>query len=141
MADFTARRIDEMDAGFCRAFKRARAERGAEPFGLAVIDLPPGFERYPEHDHAGDRQEEVFLALRGSGWLEIDGEDRVALDDGALVRVGWRSRRRVLAGPDGLRVMVIGGVPGEPYRAPDFSRLGSLDWALRSGPAPGGPES
>src|ERR1700744_5014773 len=63
VADFTVKRIDEMEAIYGGAFKRARAELGVESFGMQVIEMPPGSELYPEHDHAGDGQEEVYVVL------------------------------------------------------------------------------
>ncbi len=100
MSDYAVKRIDEMEAVYLGAFKRARAELGVESFGMAIIDLPPNFESYPEHDHSGDGQEEVFLALRGGGEIEIDGE-RFPLDadhvDPGLLRdqaQGLAGRRR-----------------------------------------------
>ena len=76
----TVKNIDEMEAVYLGAFKRARAELGVESFGMQIIDMPPNFENYPEHDHTHDDQEEVFLAMRGGGEIEIDGE-RFPLDD------------------------------------------------------------
>ena len=73
MADYTVKRIDEMEGAYGGAFKRARAELGVSSFGMAIIDMPPNFEHYPTHDHARDGQEEVFIALRGGGEIEIDG--------------------------------------------------------------------
>jgi len=114
VADFTAKRIGDMEAGFGGGFVKARAELGASAFGMQVLQLPPGFQDYPEHDHAQTGQEEVLLAIGGSGWLEIEGE-RVELDRETLVRVGPRTRRKVYAGPEGLRMLAIGGVPGAAY--------------------------
>ena len=125
--DVTVRRISEMDGAFGGSLKRARAELGVSSFGLAVLDLPPDVTRYPEHDHRGDRQEEVFLLLRGTAWIELDGgAARVDLDDETFVRVGPLVRRKVYSGPDGARVLIAGGTPGEVYDAPDFSKLGQL---------------
>jgi uncharacterized cupin superfamily protein len=126
MADYAVRRIDEMEAIYGGAFKRARAELGVESFGMQVIDLPPGEERYPEHDHADDGQEEVYLALRGGGEIEIEGE-RVALDPDVMVRVGSGVMRKVWPGDQGLRLLILGGRPGAAYEAPDISQLGSPD--------------
>ncbi len=61
MAGHTLKRIDDMEAAYRGGFKRARAELGVESFGVQVIDMPPSFEHYPEHDHAEDGQEEVYL--------------------------------------------------------------------------------
>ena len=83
-----------MDAALFGSFKRARAELGVESFGMQVIDLPPSFDGYPIHDHTHDDQEEVYIALRGGGELEVDGE-RMPLDDDHIARVGPAARRKV----------------------------------------------
>lgn len=126
MADYTIKRIDEMEAAFAGAYKRARAELGVESFGMQVLDIPPGTTRYPEHDHAEDGQEEVYLALRGSGELEVDGE-RHRLDPDVMVRVGPGVTRKVLTGDEALRLLALGGRPGHSYEAPEVSRLGAPD--------------
>jgi mannose-6-phosphate isomerase-like protein (cupin superfamily) len=124
MADFTAKRINDMEAGFGGGFVKARAELGVTAFGMQVIQLPPDFSDYPEHDHAESGQEEVFLAIGGSGWLDIEGE-RVDVDGDTLVRVGPDVKRKVYAGPDGLRLLAIGGCPGEPYKVVPMTELGA----------------
>ena len=126
MGEYAVKRIDEMEAVYLGAFKRARAELGVESFGLAVIDLPPDFENYPEHDHAGDGQEEVYMALRGGGEIEIGGE-RFPLDPEHMVRVAAGTKRKVWPGSDGMRVVIIGAVPGGPYEPPAVSKLGEPD--------------
>jgi len=126
MSDYVVKKIDDMEAVYLGAFKRARAELGAEAFGMAVIDLPPNFENYPEHDHSHDNQEEVFLVLRGGGEIEIDGE-RFPLDGDHISRVGAETKRKLWPGPDGVRVVVLGGVPGAAYEAPEISKLGEPD--------------
>jgi len=115
MADYTAKRIDEMEAGFGGGFVKARAELGVTAFGFQVIQLPPDYSDYPEHDHADSGQEEVYVAIGGSGWMDVEGE-RVELDPDTLVRVGPEAKRKVNAGPQGLRMLVIGGAPGETYK-------------------------
>jgi mannose-6-phosphate isomerase-like protein (cupin superfamily) len=126
MTDFSVKRIDEMDTAFLGAFKRARAELGVESFGMQVIDLPPNFDRYPEHDHGESGQEEVFLALRGTGEIEI-GDERVPLDADHIVRVGPEERRKLTSGPNGIRILALGGTPGQVYEAPEVSQLGAPD--------------
>src|SRR6186713_2431693 len=44
MGEYAVKKIDDMEAVYLGAFKRARAELGVESFGLQVIDLPPDFE-------------------------------------------------------------------------------------------------
>jgi hypothetical protein len=126
MGDFTVKKIDEMEAVYLGAFKRARAELGVESFGLSIIDLPPNFEDYPEHDHAEDGQEEVFVGLRGNAEIEIDGE-RFPLDEEHLARVAPGTNRKLWPGPEGVRVLVVGGVPGGNYEPPANSKLGEPD--------------
>ena len=59
-------------------------------------------------------QEEVYVALRGSGEVEVDGE-RYPLDADHIVRVGPAAKRKVLPGPDGMRLLAIGGVAGQAF--------------------------
>ena len=127
MANYTIKRIDDMEAIYGGAFKRARAELGVESFGMQVIDMPPNVgDQYPEHDHSGDGQEEVYLVLRGSAEIEIDGE-RHQLDPDRMVRVGSGVPRRLRTGSEGARILALGGCPGKTYEAPDMSKLGNPD--------------
>lgn len=122
MSDFTAKRIDEMQAGHGGGFVKARAELGVSSFGMQVIQLPPNETGYPEHDHTHDGQEEVYAVLAGSGTMRVGGEE-LALRSDVLVRVGSGERRHVTAGPDGLRMLVVGGIPGAAYTASPASHL------------------
>ncbi|MGH2899488.1 MAG: cupin domain-containing protein [Solirubrobacteraceae bacterium] len=121
MADYTAKRFDEMDSRMGGSFKLARAGLGVSAFGMQVIDMPPNSgEHYPNHDHLHDGQEEVYVVLRGGGVIEIEGE-RVALGPDTAVRVGPDTKRQLHAGAEGMRVLVIGGVPGGVYEPPAFT--------------------
>jgi hypothetical protein len=126
MSNYEVKKIDEMEAVYLGAFKRARAELGVSSFGMQIIDMPPNFDQYPEHDHAGDGQEEVFVAMRGGGEIEIDGE-RFPLDGDHVARVSAGTKRKVWPGPDGIRVLVLGGIPGKVYEPPELSKLGQPD--------------
>jgi mannose-6-phosphate isomerase-like protein (cupin superfamily) len=126
MSDYTVKKIDEMEAVYRGAFKRARAELGVESFGMQILDLPPNFENYPEHDHEHDGQEEVFVALRGSGEIEIAGE-RFPLDPDHVVRVSPGTKRKIWPGPDWIRLLILGGIPGQAYEPPDITKLGEPD--------------
>jgi mannose-6-phosphate isomerase-like protein (cupin superfamily) len=125
MSDYTAKHIKDMEAGFHGGFVKARAELGVTAFGMQVIQLPPDFADYPEHDHSESGQEEVFAVLSGSGWMDIEGE-RVELDGETLVRVGANTKRKTYAGPQGLRMLALGGAPGEAYKvSPETELTGS----------------
>jgi mannose-6-phosphate isomerase-like protein (cupin superfamily) len=126
MPGYTVKKIDEMEAIYGGAFKRARAEMGVEAFGLAVMDLPPNLEQYPEHDHSEDGQEEVYVTLGGRGEIEIEGE-RHPLEPETIVMVGPGVKRKIWTGDEPLRLLAIGGIPGKPYAAPEISQLGVPD--------------
>ena len=126
MADYTAKRIDDMEAVYRGAFVRVRAELGVQSFGMQVMDLPPNLEQHPEHDHAESGQEEVFVVLRGGGEVEVDGE-RVPIDTETIVRVGPAAKRKLWPGGEGMRVLALGGTPGAAYEPPDITKLGEPD--------------
>jgi mannose-6-phosphate isomerase-like protein (cupin superfamily) len=131
VSDVVHTKIEEIDAlqGFDRvSLRRVAAALGVSSFGISIEELGPGADEYPEHDHSADGlggqmfakrpqqlgQEEVYVALRGSGTLEADGET-FALDQDHIVRVGPAVKRKITAGPDGLRLLALGARPGEAY--------------------------
>jgi quercetin dioxygenase-like cupin family protein len=123
MADYTVKNLSDMQAGFGGGFVKARAELGVTSFGMQVIRMPPDAgEQYPEHDHAEDGQEEVYTALGGSGWIDIEGE-RVDLGKGDFIRIAAGTMRKVHAGSDGLEMLVIGACPGKAYEIPQMTEL------------------
>ena len=126
MPDVTAARIDEMEPFYHGLFRRARAHLGASSFGLAVIELPEGFADYPNHDHPG-AQEEVYVVLSGTGTLEVADGEPIQLDAETLVRVGPDTKRKLVPGAGGMRLLAIGGTPGQAYEAPGYTELGSPD--------------
>jgi uncharacterized cupin superfamily protein len=107
MADYSVCRIDEIEGGF----KSIRKALGATAFGINVLDLPAGYEDYPEHSHSEDRQEEVYTALSGSAELDIEGE-RVALAPGTFIRVAPGTNRKIYPGGDGVRILAVGSPAG-----------------------------
>jgi mannose-6-phosphate isomerase-like protein (cupin superfamily) len=126
MAAYAIKNIDEMEATWRGAFKLARAELGVEAFGLQVIDMPPNIDQFPEHDHAEDGMQEVYVPVSGSGEIEIDGE-RHPLEPGSMVMVNSGVMRKVITGDQPIRLIAIGGVPGKAYEAPDQTQLGAPD--------------
>ena len=126
MDPYTVKRIDEMEASFLGSFKRARAELGVTSFGVQVIDFPANNDLYPEHDHAEDGQEEVYLAVSGQGEIEVEG-DKHALTPDVMVRVGPGVNRKVRTGDSAMRLLVMGGVPGGVYVPSANGKLGAPD--------------
>jgi len=128
VSDFTAKRIDDMEGLYGGAMRKVRAELGLSSFGVQTVDLPPDFDGYPWHDHGEEGQEELYVAVRGRATLELDGGETVELAAGENVaRVGPGTRRRVVTGPEPVRLLIVGGVPGGAYRAKDFTELGAPD--------------
>ena len=126
MADYAVKKIDDMEAVFLGSFKRARAELGVSSFGIQVMDLPANLEQYPEHDHADDGQEEVYVVLRGKAEIDIEGE-RIPIDPETIVRVSSGTKRKIYTGDEPVRLLALGGVPGKTYEPPDVSKLGEPD--------------
>jgi quercetin dioxygenase-like cupin family protein len=115
-----------MEASFGGSFKRARAELGVTSFGMQVIDFPPETKRYPEHDHAHDDQEEVFVVMSGRGAIEVDGE-RVELTPDVMIRVGAEAKRKITTDGEPMRILALSGKPGGVYEPSPNSKLGTPD--------------
>lgn len=131
MTDVTVKRIDQMDSLFDGLFVRARAELGVRAFGMQVLNLPAGWENYPEHAHAGsphemanDGQEEVYVALNGSATL-IAGDEHHLLEPGVMVRVGPAQSRKIVTGDQSAQILAIGATPGVAYSPAPFTEVGA----------------
>ncbi len=81
--------------------KDALATTGSEiSFGALPANTPLPFF------HAHKQNEEVYLVLKGSGKMQIDG-DVLELQEGTLVRVDPQGARSLKSGPDGMLFMCI----------------------------------
>jgi quercetin dioxygenase-like cupin family protein len=126
MADVTVKRLEDFEAIFGGGMRRVRAGLGVTSFGMQVIELPPGFSMYPDHDHSHDQQEEVYLTLGGRATLQVDGEEEFELEPGVFARVGPGQRRKLITGDEGARILCLGGVPGKAYEPPEWTEEGSV---------------
>jgi len=122
MPTYSVKRIDEMETAFGGGMRLARAAVGVASFVMQVEEFPPNFDQYPEHSHSEDGQEEVYVVLRGSAEIEIEGE-RIPLDTETIVRVDPGVSRRIFSGPQGVRILALGGVPAAAYEPPDFRKI------------------
>jgi mannose-6-phosphate isomerase-like protein (cupin superfamily) len=120
--DFTAKRFDEMQtmSGFKGvSMTPLRRELGVSAFGINLITIDAVDDaEYPRHDHAGDGQEEVYIPISGDGEIELDGIGRIAIAPGEMIRVGPQVKRQLHPGPQGIRVIAIGGTPDKAYEPP-----------------------
>jgi uncharacterized cupin superfamily protein len=116
---YAGRALDELPALWEGMARLVRAGMGITAFGANVFELPPDYLT-ESHDEADSGQQELYVALRGAGAVVIGGA-RVPLDGEHMVRVDAGIDRALASGPQGLRVLCIGGVPGAPYVAPEWS--------------------
>jgi mannose-6-phosphate isomerase-like protein (cupin superfamily) len=91
---------------------------------MQVENFPPNFEHFPEHDHSGDGQEEVYTALSGSATLHVGGKE-FKLEPGVFARVAPSATRKITTGAEPVRLLAIGGTPGAAYAAPPFTEEGA----------------
>jgi quercetin dioxygenase-like cupin family protein len=101
-------------------FRAARQALGVSSWGMNVIELDPECSGYPEHDHASDGHEEVYVVLRGSIVLQADGGERT-LSQGDFVRVAPHTKRKFVTRDREATLLALGGTPGKPY-APSMGR-------------------
>jgi uncharacterized cupin superfamily protein len=124
MPDVTVKRVEDFEAIFGGGFRRVRAGLGVSSFGLAVIDLPPNFTHFPEHDQTHDDQEEVYTPLFGHVTLRVGGEDH-ELEPGMFARVGAAEKRKLITGDEPARILAMGATPGKVYEPPEFTIEGA----------------
>lgn len=113
MADVTVKALDELD-NYEGRFLYAGRGLGVSSWGMNVVRMPADWDGYPEHDHAEDGQEEVYVVLEGNATLQA-GDDSWDLAPGKMARVGPKQKRKVVPGGDGATMLVLGGTPGKPY--------------------------
>lgn len=130
MADVTVKRIEDFEAIFGGGFRRVRAGLGVTSFGIAVMELPPNFEHFPEHDQTHDGQEEVYTPLSGRVTLRAGGEEH-ELEPGVFARVGAAEKRKLITGDEPARVLAMGATPGEVYDPPEYSYEGAAPPPLK----------
>lgn len=95
-------------------FRHARAAMGISAWGMNALELDKNVDGYPEHDHVQDRQEELYVVLRGVVYLQTkDGETR--LTAGAMARVPPDVKRKLVTKEEPATILAIGGVPGAAY--------------------------
>lgn len=122
MPGYSAKSVDELPTLWDGFAKLVRAGLDITAFGANIMDLPPDYST-KSHDEAASGQQELYVALRGSGSVDI-GDERLPLDPEHLVKVDAGTARVLTSGPEGLRVLCVGGVPGGAYRPPEWSSGG-----------------
>ena len=101
----TKANVDEIEAQF-GAMHRLREALDCSAVGVTMAECAPGWEG-PEHDHADQNHEEVYLLLDGEARVTIDGET-VALSPGDAVRVDPEETRQIHVGDTESRILMAG---------------------------------
>ena len=96
--------------------RKARRALGVRAFGINWFVFPPNAEGR-EHDHADAGLEEVYVVVRGSGRMLVDGEE-VELWPGRFVRVDPGATRQPVSGEEGLEYVVVGAPLEGAYEPP-----------------------
>ena len=104
-------------------FRLATDALELEQSGLSLQRVPPGY-RFP-YGHTHEKQEEVYVVVRGSGRMKLDDEI-VELKEWDAVRVPPGTWRGYEAGPEGLEIIVIGAPSLGEARRDDVE--GQRDW-------------
>ena len=119
MPGYSAKAIDELPTLWDGFAKLVRPGLDITAFGANIMDLPPDYST-KSHDEGDSGQQELYVALRGAGSVDI-GDERLPLDADHLGKVDAGTARVLSAGPEGLRVLCVGGLPGGVYEPPDWS--------------------
>ena len=89
-------------------FRLATGALELEESGLSYQRVPPGY-RFP-YGHTHEKQEEVYVVVRGGGRMKLDDEV-VEVKEWDAVRVPPGTWRGYEGGPDGLEILIF-GAPG-----------------------------
>jgi mannose-6-phosphate isomerase-like protein (cupin superfamily) len=122
MPGYVAKSIDELPTLWDGFANLVRSGMDITAFGANIMNLPPDYSTHA-HDEADSGQQELYVALRGSGTVDI-GDERLPLDAEHLVKVDAGTNRVLSSGPEGLRALIIGGTPGQAYEPQDWSSSG-----------------
>ena len=114
--------IDDLPQLWDGFAKLVRSGLDITAFGAQIMDLPPGHVT-KSHDEGESGQQELYVGMRGAGEV-VAGDARLPLDPEHVVRVNAGTARVLEAGPEGLRVLCIGGVPGGAYEPPQWTEEG-----------------
>jgi mannose-6-phosphate isomerase-like protein (cupin superfamily) len=121
MDDVIVKRLEELESYQGQGqFLYAGKSLGVTAWGMNILNLPANWPDYPEHEHATDDHEEVYVLLRGHASLVADGRSW-PLEPGMVVRVGPKRNRKILPGADGVTILALGGTPGKAY-TPSWGR-------------------
>ena len=122
MPDITIKRLNEMEC-YTGPFQKGQQffftgkSLSLTKLGMNAAILPPNWEHYPEHDHATDNEEELYIPLEGSGTLYAEGQS-YPMERGVLIRVGAATKRKIVPGPEGMTLLALSDRPDPQMTMP-----------------------
>jgi uncharacterized cupin superfamily protein len=114
MASYDVVELDNLQG----PMKKVRKALGVTSFGVNYGDLEPG-QVGSEHNEEKSGQEEVYVYVRGSGRLRVDGEE-IDVRPGIAVRLDPNVTRCPVAGEEGLSWVAIGAPKDGRYTPPSW---------------------
>lgn len=120
---YTSSRIDDLPTLWGGMCKLVRVGLGLEAFGVNVLDIGPDYVT-SDHTESASGQEELYLVLRGTATLLVGApgeEARIDLGPDVVARVAPEARRLFHTGPEGARLLIVGGAPGRAYEPQEWS--------------------
>ena len=122
MSGYSAKSLDELPSLWDGFAHLVRPGLEITAFGANIMNLPPNYST-KSHDESESGQQELYVALLGSGSVDI-----VTRSCPWTPSTSSRSTRgrleRCPRGPMGCGVPCVGGVPGGVYEAPEWSSSG-----------------
>jgi mannose-6-phosphate isomerase-like protein (cupin superfamily) len=122
-ATTTWEKMQRKYGGVNRRTHAVRRYLGIESFGCNAWEADAGDMLVPEHDEVPYGQEELFLVVKGRAQFTCDG-DEVELGPGELLYAKPEVVREAVALESPTLLFLVGGVPGQAYEPPVWSR----DW-------------
>jgi hypothetical protein len=122
--DYESAAIEDLPQLWDGFAKLVREGLGISGFGVQIMDLPPNYTT-ASHDESESGQEELYVALQGSGAVVVRGgaDHGLLIDPARVVAVGPHVERTLSSGPHGLRVMCVGATPGTGYTPPNWTTV------------------
>ena len=93
---YVRKSIDELSTRYGGVVRLARRDLGITAFGCQVFERPPNAGG-PRHSESGTGQQELYVNLGGSGWIDVDGA-RVEFGPRTMIHVTTESVRQPVSG-------------------------------------------
>ncbi len=120
---YSSSRIDDLPSLWDGVAKLVRSGLGLTAFGVNVLDLGPDYTT-SDHTESESGQEELYVVLRGAATMLVGlpgEEEQVELTPEIVARVAPEARRLFRTGPEGARILIVGGTPGRAYEPQEWS--------------------